>query len=1062
MPGPALETFPTCSSCGSVLPSAASRFCPECGTPVVPVAEVGPESRRTVTLLFTDVTGSTVLAEQLDPEAYRGVMGRYFAVARDAIEYHGGTVEKFVGDAVLAVFGIPEVHEDDAVRAVRAAHDLNLRLHALSEELESTLGVRLAVRTGVNTGSVVAGSARAGGSFATGDAVNTAARLEQAAPPGEVLIGGETYGLVRDAVEVEAVEPVVAKGKSQPVPAYRLLSVSGDARGHRRRLDGPLLGRDRETRALDDAFERTVEHRRGHLVTVFGAAGLGKTRLVSDFVARTSGRAEVVSGRCVSYGHGITFWPMVQVLRQAVGISGDESEEVMRQALRRAMGTAGDGERIAELLLPLLGPGVPGSSEETSWAVRRMLEQLASRRPLVVTVDDLQWAEPTLLELLAQVHEQVADLPLLLVCQARPELLEDHPTWGRGSLNSTTFGLEPLTRDQVASSVSSLLAGVVGDSVVEAVSAWSGGNPLFVEEITSHLVEAELVVRDTDSSWELLGDASGAAVPPTVAALLSARLERLRAPERHLLGQVSVIGLEFTTDDARVVTPAADDVPGLLAALTRRDLLQRVRDAHGETWSFRHILIRDAAYDSLPKALRAELHERFADSIESSATAGAETPAFVAHHLEQAARLRRELAPHDPSVAALLARAVESLVTASDGARDRDDRHASLQLIERAVSLGPESGALRRTLLVLKLQAHEALGQSHDMGATIALLDDATDENANDLDQALLSCERLRHQLGLSEDIDPEQVEAEAHRLAGLARDTGDNLRLRRALGILQYCRALLGHWQRALEVVDQLAEVGGPAEVRGQLNAEFSARWFGPYSLQDLPQRFGATWAGMGTPLGAAQAAFLEAVAAAAADRADTQELITRAITLRQSATPAGLDASGRASIGGVFMMSGCLADACDWFGQAVASYREDGDLAHGSTYLGFHACLLLELESDPRTALDLVDEAEEWTSPYDALSVALVAAGRAMLATRAGDHEAADSLARRAVETIDRTDQVWQQADVRRWVSEVAHRHGDLGTEQRLLREALERYRVKEMAHHIGLVERRLAALA
>ena len=273
----------TCTRCGSALPANA-KFCPECATPVAAAPE--REVRKTVTLLFTDVTGSTAMGEALDPEAYRGVMGRYFDVARAAVERHGGTVEKFVGDAVLAVFGVPDVREDDALRAVRAAAELNAAVADLSAELVTSHGVTLAIRTGVNTGSVVAGAARAGGSFATGDAVNTAARLEQAAGPGEILLGAETWHLVRDAVEVEPVEPITAKGKAEPVPAYRLLTVRAGEAGRARRFDAPMVGRERETRALEDALERTVASGRSHLVTVLGAPGIGKTRLVSEFVDR--------------------------------------------------------------------------------------------------------------------------------------------------------------------------------------------------------------------------------------------------------------------------------------------------------------------------------------------------------------------------------------------------------------------------------------------------------------------------------------------------------------------------------------------------------------------------------------------------------------------------------------------------------------------------------------------------------------------------------------------------------------------------------------------------------
>jgi len=433
----------------------SARFCPACGAPVV-VAEA--EVRKTVTLLFCDVAGSTALGERLDPEALRGVMSRYFAAAREAVLRHGGTVEKFVGDAVLAVFGIPEVREDDALRAVRAAAELRDCLADLSQELMGSMGIELAVRTGVNTGSVVAGSAHAGGSFATGDAVNTAARLEQAAAPGEVLIGASTLWLVRDAVEVEAVAPLAVKGKAEPLAAYRLVQVLDSERGRSRHPDAALVGRGRESLALADALARTTQDGRGRLVTVLGPAGMGKTRLVEHFLAGLGQDVQVLRGRCVSYGRGITFWPIVQLLRQAAGLIGEETPESTEKALLALMDTAPDKGAVVAVLLPLLGlGGEPGGADEIFWAVRGVLEHLAGHGPLVVSVEDIHWAEPTLLDLLERLREEARDVPLLIVCQARPELLEQRPGWGGGALNAITFLLEPLTGGHTAALLEGLL-----------------------------------------------------------------------------------------------------------------------------------------------------------------------------------------------------------------------------------------------------------------------------------------------------------------------------------------------------------------------------------------------------------------------------------------------------------------------------------------------------------------------------------------------------------------------------------------------------------------------------
>jgi class 3 adenylate cyclase len=375
--------------------------------------EAPRRARKVVTVLFCDVTGSTALGEQLDPEALFGVMSRYFEELRAIIERHGGTVAKFIGDAVMAVFGIPRVHEDDALRAVQAAAEIHGRLPAVAEEV----GVRLRFRTGVNTGLVLVGE---GENLAIGDAVNVAARLEHAAQPGEILLGEATHRLVRDAVEVEPLEALSLKGKSEPVAAFRVLAVDPLAPGLARRFDVPLVGRERELRALREAWNRAVAEPGCHLFTLLGAAGVGKSRLVAELLSDVGDEARVLAGRCLPYGEGITFWPLLEALTG----SGEETETVLERL--RSGGTATPHELFLE--------------------VRLTLESLAADRPVLVHVDDLQWAEPLLLDSLDHIVELSRDRPILVLCTARPELLEDRPAWGGGKLNATTMLLEPLGR----------------------------------------------------------------------------------------------------------------------------------------------------------------------------------------------------------------------------------------------------------------------------------------------------------------------------------------------------------------------------------------------------------------------------------------------------------------------------------------------------------------------------------------------------------------------------------------------------------------------------------------
>jgi class 3 adenylate cyclase len=343
----------TCPSCGTGNAEDA-KFCSECGTGLV-APRPPRETRKTVTVLFCDVTGSTELGERLDPESLRGAMERYFDRMQAVLEAHGGTVEKFIGDAIMAVFGVPQVREDDALRAVRAADEMREALADLNRELEGELDVSIAVRTGINTGEVVAGDRTADQRLVTGDAVNTAARLEQAASAGDILIGERTFDLVRDAVKAEPVDPLALKGKAETVGAYRLISVRTGAAGHARRLDAPMIGRERQLRTLLDAFEGAAADAACHLFTVLGPAGIGKSRLVREFGTRIGQRALVLSGRCLSYGEGITFWPIAEMAIQAGGITEDDAPERAREALRHVLGDAPEAEAVSAQLAALLG-----------------------------------------------------------------------------------------------------------------------------------------------------------------------------------------------------------------------------------------------------------------------------------------------------------------------------------------------------------------------------------------------------------------------------------------------------------------------------------------------------------------------------------------------------------------------------------------------------------------------------------------------------------------------------------------------------------------------------------
>jgi class 3 adenylate cyclase len=619
----------TCASCGQETPEGFPR-CAHCGA-ALSTRSAAREVRKTVTVLFCDVTGSTALGESTDPEALRALLARYFDRMKAIIERQGGTVEKFIGDAVMAVFGIPVVHEDDALRACRAAVEMRDAL----PELDIT------ARIGVNTGEVVTGTAER---LATGDAVNVAARLEQAAQPGEVLIGASTHRLVAPAVDAEAIDALELKGKAERVPAFRLLAVTG---GLERRFGTPMVGRDRELRSLHDSLARAVNDRSCQLFTVLGSAGVGKSRLAAEFLA--TAEARVVRGSCLSYGDGITYWPVVEVVKQLDKLPMDAA--------------------AAEPLRSLLGETVrPSTADEIAWSFRKLLEQEAQDRPLVCVFDDLHWAEPTFLALVEVVAVLSRDAPILLLCMGRPELLELRPSWGGGMSNATTVQLEPLDAAESAQLLESL--GGVDGELGSRIAANADGNPLFLEEMLA------LVRESPDGEVE---------VPPTIQALLAARLDQLDVSERAVLERGSVEGQLFHRGS---VESLADGEPQAdrLVALVRKQLVRpdRPQLPHEDAYRFRHLLIRDAAYDALPKSVRADLHRRFAAWLELNGQDLVELEEITGYHLEQAARYLAELGRPDSGLAAA---AAKRLWAAGRRAVWRVDRRAARSLLGRAAAL---------------------------------------------------------------------------------------------------------------------------------------------------------------------------------------------------------------------------------------------------------------------------------------------------------------------------------------------------------------------------------------
>jgi class 3 adenylate cyclase/tetratricopeptide (TPR) repeat protein len=831
-----------CPHCGEENPDRA-RFCLACGTQLEERPPTG-EVRKTVTVLFADVKDSTPLGDRLDPEAARGVMNRFFTDVRGVIERHGGTVEKFIGDGVMAVFGTPKVHEDDPLRAVRAATEMRTSLGELNVELEERWGIHLSVRTGINTGKVVAGDPKTRQTFVTGDPVNVGSRLETAAGPGEILIGDATYRLVRDAVLVEPVEPLNVKGKKDPVTAWRVLGVVSGAAPVARRLDSPLVGRERELTMLNHAFERAAADKSCQFVTILGPAGAGKSRLTAELLSELGERATVLVGRCLPYGEGITFWPVVDIVKQAASLGPSLAAEESHRRLAAIVENDPEAGLIVDRLGTLFGIGSgPGGRDEIFWAVRRLLQALARERPVVVVFEDVHWGEQTFLDLVDHITDWARDTRILLICLARGELLEERPTWAGGKLNATSLFLEPLPDEACGTLIENLLdRTAVATEVKERISHSAEGNPLFVEELLAMLIDEGALQRE-QGRWVATTDLSSLAVPPTIQALLDARLDRLPAPELGVLERAAVAGRIFSRSAVRVLSPP-ENHPLLddgLAELVRKQL---IRPHHAEfgrenTYRFRHSLIRDAAYRQMPKAARADLHERFAGWLEGAGgPRSAEQEEILGYHLEQAHRFRRELGGPSAAEDALARRGAASLASAGSRAIARGDMAAAVGLLTRAQLLVADDDT---AWLEFAPELGTALIETGELERADAILSRAIEQAAtaqNERIHALTHLERSYLRLHTDPAGTSDELRESAEHARSVFEKTGDDAGLAKAwkyVALLEWTRCQLAEMEAVLERSLEYARRAGDArELSIIRNALARAALLGPRPVPD------------------------------------------------------------------------------------------------------------------------------------------------------------------------------------------------------------------------------------
>lgn len=1014
-----------CPVCGGDNPMTA-RFCQHCGSRLdAPTTE----QRKVVTVVFCDVTGSTGLGERLDPEVFRGVMGSFYDRACDVVRRHEGSVEKFIGDAVVAVFGVPVSREDDALRAVRAAAEIQDSIRTLAADAREQYGVELAIRSGVNTGEVVVGDARAGGSFATGDAVNTAARLEQAAGPGETVLGGGTYRLVADAVDADPLPPQRLRGKEVATEAFLLRAVR-EAPGAKQ--DTPFVGRVRERGILSDALSRVIESQTAALVTVLGDAGLGKSRLVGDVLGSAAGDATVLRGRCLSYGEGITFWPIVEVLRAATGLNGAGPADVVVERLTGLVADHPDAGAVAAQLGPLLGAGgEPGRLDDVAWAVQTVVEHLAEKSATVLDIDDVHWAEPALLDLLESVLRTCRDLPLLVVCQARPEFLTDRPSWGSGLPNVTTVRLEPLSDADAAdlvTKVSNLDPVAAGKVMVAA-----GGNPLYLEHLVAH-------VREASDGSGLLG------VPPTLAALLAARLDQLSEHERETVACAAIVGEVFQVSEVDVVSDllTEKDVRPALELLSDRQIVRRSRQDGRNAYRFRHVLVQDAAYNVQPKRQRAERHRRYAAWLAAHPSeAAGELEAIRGWHLEQAHRLLNDVAPREAATAAVAAEAADSLALAASTRALADPAAASNLLLRAGEHTAEPRLRAERLLRAGSLRAFAT--DSTLMRSILAGIGQTKPPFGSGV-HALADAMRLAHAARTETEVEAASASAAAGAALEACRREGWTWGLALAHAFSAEAANLVGDWAQVVahtrEVARLGAETGDKAmEAGARIQLVVAARW-------------GTT------PIPEALALADELVDSARDAPA------TRAMALMQKSALLAMNGDFDAAFDllgpsppeehsvlsrfygfcalSVYEAAGDLIAAAERGMVAAELAAAQGSVAHSSTLDGWAASLLGDAGEIER-ARETMRRARDQTPRDDAASQSNWRVAASQVAAADGDRDAARRHIDGAIAWMDRTDQLNDRARVRRLAARVLQRLGDTARARQLLTEAHEMFEAK-----------------
>jgi class 3 adenylate cyclase/tetratricopeptide (TPR) repeat protein len=1062
----------TCPACGNSV-DLSDNYCPQCGRKlgVAPHAE----EFKVVTAIFCDVVGSTGLTRQLDSQPMQRVMERYGEVVRGVLAGRGGTVGKRHGDGFMAAFGIPELHEDDALRAVRAAGELRAALRDLAAELLRDRGVELKVRLGINTGNVLVRDAGTLEEELIGDPVNLAKRFEEAARPDEILLGEATYRLVADAVRAEPVGPLTIADVAEPQKVWRLLEVLPDRPGRVRRHATPMVGRDLERDMLLRVFDRVVAERSCHLVSVLGSAGIGKSRLVDEFVAGLGDRANLLRAHCLAFGDSVTVWPFVEIVRQAAGITPTEDPGAVREHLAGLVGGEERGQLLTERMLQLLGFGQEGElPEDTLWALERLLEILARRKPLVIVIDDLQWADQLLLDAVEHIAEQSRDLPILLLCIARPdELLPRRGHWPGGKLNALNFLLSRLSEREEEQLVDHLLGGRVDPAVQAHISERAEGMPLIVEELVASLLDEGRLKAAADGRWILTPQAAettaGARglVPTSIQTLLLARLERLDARARALVEPAAVVGEQFHVGDVQALyAGGGGDVADGLQELVRLDLIHPdhspasvpLPPESGDAYRFRHTMIQNVAYERMPDDRRAELHERYADWLEGQTEdRRSQFDELVGHHFHEAYRYACKLDPGGERTAWLAQRAGERYAAAGQRAALRGDTRLVQAWLERAVRLLPADHAHRLRALPYLADALQVSGRLDEAAETHQELA----RSATLVGDDGLAMHATLGRLHVTALHDPPQFLRDGRDQVELAvplfERLGDPKGLAKAWYLLTYLDWMRGRLalagvkaERALAFAREADDIFWTSTVLG---LDCLILYWGP------------------TPLEAASKRIHETLAEARRTRMRSLEATTRMVLARVAAVRGKLD-EARQLVESADEITGdlglSLAQAADCISRALIELL-DGELAAAETILrdGYRQLEQMGgtgLRANVAAMLARVllrrggdEEAEELTRTCERLAAAeqpeLQAKWRSIRAiavARRGQIEKAERWATEAVDHAYKTDQPDSRAEAHVDLAEVLRLSGRRAEAARQLQRAIVLYQEKgnEMA--------------